>query len=110
MGSHRMRTIRLAGPLAALLVVAGAARTQDVRYGRDVRPLLAGHCFKCHGPDLKKGGLDLQSRDGAVQPRGRKGPAVVPGKSADSPLLARVAEKEPSERMPPKGDPLTAEQ
>jgi hypothetical protein len=101
-----MRTLPVL--LGLVLVCRGAA--QEIRYSRDIRPILASHCFKCHGPDLKKGGLDLQTRETALKPRGSRGPALVPGKSADSRLIARVSEKEPSERMPPKGDPLTPDQ
>jgi hypothetical protein len=28
-------------------------------YQKDVRPLLEAHCFKCHGPDKKKGDVDF---------------------------------------------------
>src|SRR6185436_16109006 len=37
-------------------------------------------------------------------------PAIVPGKSQSSELLARVTASDPDERMPPKGEPLTSEQ
>jgi len=53
-------------------------------FEKEVRPLLADNCFKCHGPDLKKGGLDLQSRDGAIKKLRSGERAVVPGNSADS--------------------------
>src|SRR5687768_136684 len=46
---------------------AAAPPPAEVRFNRDVRPILSNRCFKCHGPDLKRAGLDLQSRDGAVK-------------------------------------------
>src|SRR5262249_17999479 len=50
-----------------LLTPARADEPADVQFTRDVRPILAGRCFKCHGPDLKKGGLDLQTAAGATK-------------------------------------------
>jgi mono/diheme cytochrome c family protein len=84
----------------------------EVRYNRDIRPILSNRCFKCHGPDLKKGGLDLQSRDSATRELKSGHIAVVPGKSADSELITRVSAEDASERMPPKGkgERLTPEQ
>jgi mono/diheme cytochrome c family protein len=37
-------------------------------YNRDVRPVLAEHCFACHGPDsaAREADLRLDQRDGAV--------------------------------------------
>lgn len=82
----------------------------EVRYNRDIRPILSNRCFKCHGPDLKKGGLDLQTRDGATKELKSGHVAIVPGKSDESELIRRILADDPAERMPPKSPPLPAEQ
>src|SRR5262245_43791296 len=81
------------------LVLAGAGAAADSpRYSRDIRPILAEHCFACHGPDsaARKAKLRLDVRDVAVA-RG----AVVPGKSDESNLVARIFSADPHEIMPP---------
>ncbi len=97
-------------PLAALQAAAADQPAAEIRFNRDVRPILSNKCFKCHGPDLKKGGLDLQTRATALKPLKSAGFAIVPGNSADSRLLEKVLVEEPAKRMPPKGDPLTPAQ
>src|SRR5689334_24838136 len=100
-------------PLAVawvLLATTPARSAQPVDFNTDVRPILASHCYACHGPDEKarKADLRLDVRDDAV-----KAKAVVPGKPAESELLKRVTSKDPDEQMPParsKKPPLTAEQ
>jgi mono/diheme cytochrome c family protein len=86
------------------------AASTPVGYIREVRPILAGHCFKCHGPDLKKGGLNLQDRASALKELKSGSTAVVPHKSSDSELIHRIKVEDPAERMPPKGEPLTPAQ
>jgi hypothetical protein len=54
-----------------------------------VRPVLAGHCYECHGPQKQKAGLRLDSR-AAVVTGGEHGPVVVPGKPEESPLIQAV--------------------
>jgi hypothetical protein len=84
----------------------------EIRFNRDIRPILSNRCFKCHGPDLKKAGLDLQTSEGATKELKSGEVAIVPGKSAQSVLLQRVLEADDSKRMPPKGkgEPLSATQ
>src|SRR5262245_45726763 len=93
----------------ALSFAITAAARADVGYLRDVRPILANKCFKCHGPDLKKGGLDLQDRAAALKELKSGNHALVPGKSADSEMVRRVSATDDG-RMPPKGEPLTPAQ
>jgi mono/diheme cytochrome c family protein len=107
--------IRLTRPaVLSLLSLVGASPTpvsaaDEVRYNRDIRPILSNHCFKCHGPDLKKSGLDLQTRDTALKPAKSGEPAIVPGNAAASHLIQRVL-AEDSDRMPPRGEPLKPQQ
>jgi hypothetical protein len=93
----------------ALLAPPGAGGA-EVRFNRDVRPILSNRCFKCHGPDLKKGGLNLRTRPSALKQLRSGNFAIVPGKSAKSELLERISAEDLAERMPPRGDPLTAKQ
>ena len=86
---------------------APAARKVD--YERDIRPILAANCFACHGPEKQKSDFRLDDRTAAFR-GGIEGPAIVPGKGAESELIVRVATDEPDRVMPPKGERLTAEQ
>lgn len=78
-------------------------------FEKKVRPILVGHCHACHAAETKPaGGLRVDDRKGLLT-GGTGGPAVVPGKAADSLLLKRV-HKDAKRRMPAEGDPLTDEQ
>jgi len=88
--------------LTLLLTILAQPSAPD--FAREVRPILARACFKCHGPDepARKGKLRL---DDAVAARagGRSGqPAVTPGKPQESLLLARL-DAEGAAHMPPSG-------
>jgi hypothetical protein len=103
--------MRYSGPaLICLFVLVSPADAREVRFNRDIRPILSNRCFKCHGPDLKKGGLDLQTRSSAIKELPTGTYAIVPGEPGKSLLLDRVTAADKSERMPPKGDPLTQAQ
>lgn len=78
-------------------------------YARDVLPILAHHCRKCHGSDKAEGGLRLHNRDAAMR-GGDNGAVVTPGKSGTSELIARVTSEDPEHRMPPDKKPLSAKE
>jgi mono/diheme cytochrome c family protein len=73
-------------------------------FREQIRPILAGKCLHCHGPDRKKGGLDL-SRRARLVAGGDSGEAVLPGKPGESLLHEKVA----GGKMPP-ANPLSAQQ
>lgn len=79
---------------------------RPVKYFGDVHPVLAKHCVSCHGPDKQKGGLRLDSQEAALKGGSSYGPALVPGKSAESPLILFMAHLEPDMEMPPDEDML----
>jgi len=65
-----------------------------------IRPVLATHCYECHG-HKEKGGLKLDSRE-AILKGGDSGPALVPGKPKESLLLTAVRHVDEELEMPPK--------
>src|SRR5437879_93344 len=54
-----------------------------------VRPVLIDQCIRCHGGEKIKGDLDMTTREGLLHP-GENGPAIVPGKSAESRLMKLI--------------------
>jgi len=69
-------------------------------FEQSVRPILVERCQGCHGPAKQKGGLRLDSRQGALA-GGLTGPAVVPGQPERSLLIDAVNYGE-LYQMPPK--------
>ncbi len=67
-----------------------------------IRPILVEHCYECHAANSKviRGGLQVDSRE-ALRKGGDNGPAVRPGKPAESPLIEALKYEEL--QMPPKG-------
>jgi mono/diheme cytochrome c family protein len=66
-----------------------------------VRPVLAEHCFGCHGPEKQRAGLRLDSR-AALLKGSDTGPVVVAG-NPDQSALVRAIRYEGEVKMPPKG-------
>ncbi len=80
-----------------------------VDFRRDVQPLLAQRCYRCHGPDQAKGGLRLNKHETALAELESGAHAIVPGKPDESALVDRISSTDEDLRMPPEGKPLTAE-
>jgi len=83
----------------------------QVDFARDIKPIFQASCIRCHGPEKPKSGFRLDNRAAALK-GGNKGVDIVPGKSAESPLIQYVARLVPDQEMPPegKGEPLTQPQ
>ena len=76
-------------------------REQAEFFETKIRPVLVRECYECHSAGSKavKGGLRLDTRE-SVAEGGDSGPAVVPGKPEESPLLLAIRYEE--YEMPPK--------
>jgi len=83
--------------------VLGDEPLPPVSFERQVRPLLADACFRCHGPDhgARKAKLRLDKRSGAMAVRGSDPGVIVPGNAAASALVERITTDDIFDRMPP---------
>ncbi|GIW91267.1 MAG: hypothetical protein KatS3mg109_1699 [Pirellulaceae bacterium] len=99
------------GWLALAVVLAeDGPEAQKVDFLRDVRPILAEHCWKCHGQDDPESGLRLTSRE-AILGRADGGKTIVVPGDPDASELVRRIEATDDERMPPEDEkPLSVQQ
>jgi WD40 repeat protein len=87
---------------------SSAAEPAKVTYADQVLPLLRDKCLGCHNGEKARGGLDASNYVKLME-GGSSGAVVKPGDPDDSRLFLLAAHKaEP--KMPPKADPLPAEQ
>jgi len=84
----------------------------QVQFNRDIRPILSENCVRCHGPNAKdrKGGLRLDTKEGAFAESESGKLALVPGSLEKSELWRRVSTSDAEEKMPPRksGKKLTS--
>jgi hypothetical protein len=85
------------------------AVARPVKYFGDIHPILSENCVSCHGPKKQTGGLRLDSLEGALAGGSNYGPAIVPGRAAESPLVVFSAHLEPEMEMPPEKPRLSDE-
>ncbi|MDG2207963.1 MAG: PSD1 and planctomycete cytochrome C domain-containing protein, partial [Pirellulales bacterium] len=107
----RLRSLTLSClllPYSLTSLATGAENSVD--YVRDIQPILADHCFECHGqdPSSREADLRLDKREIAVAEINGD-PAIVPGDAEQSVMIQRIASQDPDLRMPPPdhGEPLT---
>ena len=124
---NALSSVKIAGAsLLATLALGAALQAADMPAGHPpvkisaadlqffetrIRPILADKCYKCHSKDADKvkGGLLLDSRE-AMLHGGNTGPALVPGKPAESLLIQAINYKDEDLQMPPKGEKLSDQQ
>jgi hypothetical protein len=90
----RLLTVAL---LSSTLAAPASAAEAKISFTRQIKPILAGKCFACHGPDEKerKAELRLDVREEAV-------PSVIkPGDGEHSEVVVRITSSDAETRMPP---------
>ncbi len=84
------------GGLAASLCAEGPD------FYRDVHPFLKANCISCHNKTTAKAGLNMETPELMID-GGDSGPAIVPGKSAES-LIVEASAHEGGFEMPPENN------
>ncbi|MBS0201407.1 MAG: PSD1 domain-containing protein [Planctomycetes bacterium] len=82
-----------------------ADRTVD--FVQDIQPILRVRCLSCHDAGKQRGGLRLDLKSAAFKGGETYSQAIIPGNSAESPLVRLVAGLEEGFLMPPEGERLT---
>ncbi|MEM7561389.1 MAG: DUF1549 domain-containing protein, partial [Planctomycetota bacterium] len=107
---HLSIRLLLLGCAVSMLLGSGA-NAQDLSaaqvrfFETNIRPALVKYCYECHSVEAgdSRAGLLVDSRQGLLQ-GGDSGPAIVPGKTHESPLWEAINwegyEMPPSEKMP----------
>jgi mono/diheme cytochrome c family protein len=80
-----------------------ASAQASVDFVRDIQPIFAANCARCHGAEKQMGQLRLDDKKVAAR-------VIIPGKSKDSRLLHRILGLNNEAQMPKGGEPLKAEQ
>jgi hypothetical protein len=88
--------LRGSGLLFAGLLVSRDVLAAAPSFERDVQPILAAHCLKCHGERTSKAGLDLRT-PASILHGATDGPVIVAGAAARSSLIEQTT----SGKMPP---------
>jgi mono/diheme cytochrome c family protein len=91
-----------------------AAAKTGVTYEKDIKPLFAKSCVKCHGGEKPKSKFNMETLAGILK-GGSEGVSVMPGNSAKSALVHQAADLVADMEMPPtdkrdKYPPLTKDQ
>lgn len=106
-----MRTLfkQAATALLTLFVAVqtgGAAeKPSSIDFEKQIRPLLKQHCYDCHSQEAEESGLRLDFGANILK-GGDRGPAVIPGKSGESPLFLSLSGQGKIPQMPHDQSPL----
>ena len=85
------------------VLLTAPADSEEISFQRQVRGILSDKCFRCHGPDAeqRQAGLRLDLETAAMTKLESGMSAIVPGKTDESELVARITSDDPDVIMPP---------
>jgi mono/diheme cytochrome c family protein len=111
---HSRRSARVIQRVAFVLIAFAAVRASVADepaaiYLRDIKSVFKERCYACHGALQQKGGLRLDTVE-SIARGGDSGVSLLTADPATSLLVQRISATDLSERMPPEGEPLTAQQ
>ncbi len=102
---HWLTKQRIVCAVGLVLTVAScrSLSAEPISFNRQIRPILANHCYDCHGPDAKhrEAGFRLDTAEGAFAALSDGGVAFKAGNPAHSQAYQRIISQDADTRMPP---------
>ena len=89
-------------PKSAPAPAVAQRRSQPLEFARDIKPVLERSCVACHSGEKPEGGFLVTDRAALLRGGESGEPAVLSGRSGQSPLFARISGQDPDLAMPPK--------
>jgi len=93
-------------PPAASTPIAELKRDTPVDFEKELLPILKNNCLACHNQTKAKADLVLETPQ-TILKGGESGPAVVPGKAAES-LMLKASARQAKPFMPPRDNKVNA--
>ena len=95
--------------ISLLLLGVASQASGQLDFAHQVAPVLRKHCAECHMEAAKKGGFSMNTRESLIA-GSENGAVVEAGNAEDSLLLEVILSDDKSDRMPPKGPRVPADQ
>lgn len=89
-----------ASPFLILSLLVPSLQAADLEFYRDVYPFLKGNCISCHNKTTTKAELNMETPELMIK-GGESGPSIIPGKSAESLIVAASLHAKDMEMPPP---------
>lgn len=86
--------------LLSLLCGSAASTAAELEFYRDVYPFLKNNCISCHNKTTTKADLNMETPELMIK-GGESGPALIPGKGAESLVVAASMHSQDMEMPPP---------
>ncbi len=107
---HNRTSMKLLASFAPLLLTAGTLLAADITpeqtafFEKNIRPVLADACYKCHSAkdQKRKGGLTLDTKDATLRGGESRKPGIVAGKPMASSIYVAMTWEDDDMQMPPK--------
>ena len=80
---------------------SSATNAAAISFARDIKPVIERSCANCHVGEKVRGKFSLATRDDVLKGGQSGEPAIVPGRSADSPLVRYISDQVEDLEMPP---------
>ena len=93
--------IAVATLLTGATTLLANSEDESIDFNRDIRPILANHCYHCHGPDAKTREVDLRLDTQAGLTEQRDPPLIIQHRPAASELIHRITASDSDVQMPP---------